>query len=156
MKEYEKTGVLSIEDLRPPSEEQLKKGVAVIECVQNIPCNPCVDACPVKAISMRNINDIPVIDYDKCTGCGNCVAVCPGLAIFLVKTKDDTVFISIPYEFLPIPNVGDRVEMLDRRGEKKGKAEVVRVRKAGKTAIVTIKTEKRFAMVVRNIRVKDA
>lgn len=155
MKDYEKTGVLSLEDLNLPSEQQLKKGVAVLECVQNIPCNPCVDACPVKAISMKDINDLPTIDYDKCTGCGNCVTVCPGLAIFLVKTDEKSAFISIPYEFLPTPKEGDKVEMLDRKGEKKGEAEVVKVRKKGKTAVVTIKTKKKFAMIVRNIKVKN-
>ncbi|RLF43886.1 MAG: (4Fe-4S)-binding protein, partial [Thermoplasmata archaeon] len=68
MKEYEKTGVIALNEIRIPSEEQLKRGVAITECVQEIPCNPCVDACPVDAISMENINSPPFVDYDKCTG----------------------------------------------------------------------------------------
>ena len=154
MKGYEQTGVISINDLRLPSKKQLKKGVAVIECVQRIPCDPCVDACPVKAISMNDINDPPVIDYDRCTGCGTCIAVCPGLAIFLVKIQGDVAFISLPYEFLPLPEVGEKVEMLDREGKKRGEAEVVKVKKIGKTAVITIAADKNLAMVVRNIRVK--
>ena len=43
MKHYEQTGYLSIRDIRIPSEQHLKKGVACIECIQEIPCNPCVD-----------------------------------------------------------------------------------------------------------------
>ena len=56
IKKYEKTGVLSIRNLRLPTDDQLKKGVAIIECVQEIPCNPCIAICPVNAISMENIN----------------------------------------------------------------------------------------------------
>ena len=93
MKEYERTGVLTAHDIHMPSENYLSKGVAIIECVQEIPCNPCVDICPFDAISMENINAPPIVDYEKCTGCAHCVAICPGLAIFVVKTV-----ISSPFE----------------------------------------------------------
>lgn len=155
MKGYEQTGVISINDLRFPSKKHFKKGVAVIECIQRIPCDPCVDACPVNAISMNDINDPPVIDYDRCTGCGTCIAVCPGLAIFLVKIQGDEAFVSLPYEFLPIPKVGEKVEMLDREGKKRGEAEVMKVKKIGKTAVITVAVDKNLAMEVRNIRVKQ-
>ena len=85
MKEYEKTGVLSLKDLRLPNKKQLEKGVAVIECVQNIPCNPCVDACPFNAISMEDVNALPVVDFDKCVGCGLCVRDCPADALQMDK-----------------------------------------------------------------------
>ena len=87
MKDYERTGVLSAHDIHMPSENCLDKGVAIIECVQEIPCNPCVDVCPFDAISMESINAPPIVDYEKCTGCAQCVAICPGLAIFVVKTE---------------------------------------------------------------------
>jgi len=46
-----------------PSEERLLKGfVAVHECYQDIPCNPCVESCPVHAISMEKLTSPPVID----------------------------------------------------------------------------------------------
>jgi len=154
MEEYKRTGVLSIKDLKVPSEEYLRKGVAITECVEHIPCNPCVDACPFNAISMESLTDPPNVDYDKCTGCGNCVAVCPGLAIFIVKIKDESALVTLPYEFLPIPKVGEKVVALDREGKSKGIAEVVRVRKVGKTAVITVKTDKKNAMDVRNIRVE--
>ncbi|HDQ16312.1 MAG TPA: 4Fe-4S dicluster domain-containing protein [Bacteroidetes bacterium] len=154
MKEYEKTGILSLKDLILPSEKQLEKGVAISECVQEIPCNPCVDSCPVKAISMKNINAIPIVDYDKCIGCGKCISVCPGLAIFVVKTKEDKALISLPYEFLPIPNVGDKVKALDRKGKAVDTAVVKKVIKKGKTMTITIEVKKNLAMTVRNIRVE--
>ena len=109
MKNYEKDGCLTSDDLILPSRKQLENGVALLECVQKIPCNPCVDVCPVDAISMKSIIDLPVIDFDTCIGCGSCISVCPGLAIFRVKVKDGTAWITLPYEFLPIPKAGDTV-----------------------------------------------
>jgi Fe-S-cluster-containing hydrogenase component 2 len=152
IKQYEKTGVLSLKDLSLPNYEQLKKGVAIIECVQEIPCDPCVTVCPVNAISMKDINDTPKIDFDKCTGCRRCVGICPGLAIFVVKVKDDNASITLPYEFLPIPKVGDNVTALDRKGKPRGSARVVKVNRSLRTTIVTIEVEKDLAMQIRNIR----
>ncbi len=153
MKEYEKTGVLSLKDLRLPNKKQLEKGVAIIECVQNIPCNPCVDACPFNAISMKDINDLPVVDFDKCIGCGQCIGVCPGLAIFVVKQIDDKALISLPYEFLPVPSVNDKVKALDRKGEFVDDVVVKKVVKRGKTWVVTVLADAENAMNIRNIRV---
>ncbi|MDH7506783.1 MAG: 4Fe-4S binding protein [Candidatus Thermoplasmatota archaeon] len=153
MPDYEKTGVLSLEDLKIPTEKQLEKGVAILECVQEIPCNPCVDACPVNAISMENINAPPVNDYEKCIGCAKCVGVCPGLAIFVVKIKNAKAFITMQYEFLPVPKVGDKVKALNRKGENVTEAVVRRVVKQDKTMVITVELDKDFAMDVRNIRV---
>ena len=108
MKNYEKSGILSKNDLILPSKKQLKKGVAILECIQEIPCNPCVDCCPVDAISMKDINAPPIVDYDKCISCGKCVGICPGLAIFVVKVKNGKALITLPYEFLPVPQLGCR------------------------------------------------
>lgn len=153
MRIYEKTGVLSLKDLRLPDKKQLEKGVAVIECVQRIPCNPCVDACPFNAISMKDINDLPVVDFDKCIGCGRCIGVCPGLAIFVVKYIGDKALISIPYEFLPVPSVDDKVKALDREGKFVDTVVVKKVVKKGKTWVITVLANVEDAMNIRNIRV---
>ena len=85
----EKDGVLSPEGLAKlpgmPSKERLEQGaVAVIECAQEIPCDPCEGACPAGAIHVGElITNLPALAADKCTGCGLCIPVCPGLAIFL-------------------------------------------------------------------------
>jgi len=130
----------------------LKKGVVIIECVQEIPCDPCVAICPVNAISMKDINAIPRVDFDKCTGCRRCVGICPGLAIFVVKLEDDKALITLPYEFLPIPKVGDKVKALDREGISRGIAKVKKVNRSEKTTVVTIEVDKDLAMEVRNIK----
>ena len=153
MKTYEKTGVLALKDLMVPSKKQLEKGVAILECVQDIPCDPCVDSCPVNAISMKDINALPVNDFDACIGCGKCVGECPGLAIFVVKIRDEKALVTLPYEFLPVPNIGDIVKALDRKGDVKDEALVKKVVKVGKTMVITVEVKKDLAMAVRNIRV---
>ncbi len=40
-----------------------------------IGCGMCARKCPHGAITM--VNNLPVFDYSKCTGCKTCVAVCP-------------------------------------------------------------------------------
>ena len=106
----------------------------VIECTQNIPCNPCQDACPKHCIRIgSNITALPAIDPEKkCTGCGMCVASCSGQAIFLVNEDcgDGTAEVTLPYEFLPLPKKGDKGVALNRKGDKVCDAEVVNVRSA--------------------------
>jgi len=153
MREYEKTGILSGKDLLLPTRKQLEKGVAILECVQEIPCNPCVDSCPVHAISMKDINAPPVNDFERCIGCTRCVGVCPGLAIFVVKFKGTKAWVTLPYEFVPAPTVGDIVQAVDRTGVVRGKGVVTRVVRQGKTLVVTIEVASTLAMDIRNIKV---
>lgn len=152
---YESTGVITLKDIQLPSKERLEKGpVAVIECPQSIPCDPCVEACPFRAISMNDINDLPKIDFEKCTGCGACISKCPGLAVFVVDMtySDNEALIKIPYEF-NLPKIGDTVKALDRKGDVKGDAKVIRViKEKDKTGIVSIAVKKSLVMDIRNIR----
>lgn len=128
--------------------------MAVIECIQNIPCDPCAYICKFEAIRKSSFVNPPVVDYDKCTGCGECVAACPGLAIFVVnlKYKNDKALVTIPYELLPTPKRGEIYEALDREGKPVGEARIIGVKKVKDgTAVVTMAVEKRLAMIVRSI-----
>lgn len=156
------TGVPSIEELKNspgfPSEERLKKGpVAVIECIQEIPCDPCEPACPSGAIKVgKPITNLPVLCEDKCVGCGKCIAFCPGLAIFLVDTtfSKTKALIKFPYEYLPLPKVNSWADAVDREGNIVTKTRVVKVESSDKydrTAVVSIAIPKRFAHKVRGI-----
>ena len=117
----EQTGIPSPEQIKSkfPSEERMRKGrVAVTECYQRIPCNPCEASCASKAITVgEDINNCPAVDSGLCIGCGICLSRCPGLAIFLVKIDGDTVEFSIPYEFRPLPVKGQTVKAVNRAGE---------------------------------------
>ena len=158
----EKKGVPSDHDLDSvkPSEERLRRGpVAIIECFQKIPCDPCFHLCKQGAIKpFKDINDLPEIDFDRCTGCGTCIGGCPGLAIFVVDMSGPTQqgSVSLPYEFLPLPKKGDDVLALDREGEVVGTGTVQKVqRKKNKRSVITIAVPKDLVMVVRNIRIQE-
>ena len=128
----------------------------VIECTQNIPCNPCQDACPKHVIKIgENITALPAVDEEvTCTGCGMCVASCSGQAIFLVDESVEEGFASVtlPYEFLPLPVAGEKGSALGRDGQVVCEAEVVGVRTApvfDKTHLLTIKVPVEYAMRAR-------
>lgn len=134
-----------------------KSGVhPVIECTQNIPCNPCQDACPKKCISIgENITSLPIVVADsECIDCGMCVASCSGQAIFLVEEDcgDGTATVTLPYEFLPLPAEGSRGIALGRDGLPVCDAEVVSVKTAkafDKTHLLTMRVPKEYAMKAR-------
>jgi Fe-S-cluster-containing hydrogenase component 2 len=110
-----------------------KKGIhAVIECTQNIPCNPCQDACPKGCIKVgANIVSLPAIDPNAvCIGCGLCVAACSGQSVFLLKEDVENSFaeVTIPYEFIPLPKKGDRGIALDRGGAVICDAEIAEIK----------------------------
>ena len=154
------TGVPSQEQIESvfPCEERLRKSpVAVIECFESIPCDPCSFACQRGAIlPFEDINDMPKIHFDKCNGCGLCIMKCPGLAIMVVGVKEEMAIIKIPYEFRPLPIVGQTVTALDRTGEPVCAALVENVIvPANKAAVVTISFEKNFIKQVRNINLKE-
>lgn len=157
---FRETGVIGLGELEklgllPPRERLARGPVAILECPEEIPCNICVPFCPTKAIQMDTIIALPRVQWDKCTGCGVCVAVCPGLAAFVVDlSKPDADYVTVPHEFLPAPRVGDRVVLMNRRGEVVGEGEVVRVWERNKTYVVTVKAPKGLGLEVRAIWVK--
>ncbi len=143
-----------------PSAEILARGpVVIVECFQDIPCDPCAAGCPSGAIlPFQDINDQPEVDYSKCTGCGLCIASCPGLAIFVVDMNYSSAeaLIKIPYEMLPLPEKGQIVSGLDRSGQKRADVKVTKVLKTrNKTNVITILVPKDLAMVIRNIKVEE-
>ena len=152
-----KKGFVSDEEIERFPGVVHKKGVhPVIECTQNIPCNPCQDACPKGCISTGdNITYLPFFKEDsECINCGMCVASCSGQAIFLVDEDcgDGTATVTLPYEFLPLPEVGDKGYGLSRSGEKVCEAEVISVKSLkafDHTNLLTMRIPKEYAMKAR-------
>ena len=151
-------GYVTEEELQAfPAASEKRGGVhPVIECTQNIPCNPCQDACKFGCIMVgRQITSIPQIDHEKkCTGCGMCVASCSGQAIFLVDDDYDETHaaITMAYEFLPYPEKGQKGTALSRAGQPVCEAEVLSLRRSAATdgtALLTIAVPKEFSMQAR-------
>ncbi len=160
---FEKTGIPSKEMVmgKFPSIDRINKGpVAVVECYKQIPCNPCQTACKFNAIHVgEDINNIPEVNRDNCTGCAICLSRCPGLAIMVVdgSKSDKTVEIKIPYEFLPLPKEGDVVKGVDREGNYLTDVKIVKVlnpKSFDRTPIVTFEADRKYIYDVRNIKLE--
>ncbi|MBM7613744.1 4Fe-4S binding protein [Alkaliphilus hydrothermalis] len=160
----EVTGIPTVEDIEKvfPSKERLKIGpVVVMECFQNIPCNPCYTACKTGAIKeFEDINDLPTVDQSLCNGCGLCISNCPGLSIMVVDMtySEEEALIKIPYEFLPLPEIGETVKGLDREGKVVCEVKVVKVlrgKSLDKTPIISLAVDKEYVKIVRNIRLGE-
>lgn len=161
-----KTGVLTAKELKDspgiPTETRRRKGpVASIECLEDIPCNPCESSCNVDAIIVgEDITNLPHLDGDKCIACQTCVYICPGQAIVMVDESlpNGKATVMMPYEYRPLPEKGEVVSALDRAGQKLGDATVVAVRQTKRmdqTATVTIEVPREWSMRARAIRLKS-
>ena len=105
------------------------------------------------------ITSLPVLHEEKCDGCLLCIAPCPGLAIFVLDEtySDREATVMLPYEFLPLPEKGEKVDALNRRGEVVAEGTVVRVRNPkafDRTPVVTVAVPKELGMEVRHIRLR--
>jgi len=154
-------GVLTLDRLKEtpgfPKEPDYNKGlIAVIECDQDIPCNPCEDICPFGAIKVGSpITNLPELNPSECTGCLKCLSICPGLCIFAVnKNYDDkNALIYLPYEYSPLPTRGSKIRALDRRGEYVCKGTVHKVLKSSKkqnSPLIGILVHKEYFNTVRH------
>ena len=160
---FEKTGIPNKEMVmgKFPLIDRINKGpVAVVECYKEIPCNPCQTACRFNAINVgEDINNIPVLNSDNCTGCAICLSKCPGLAIMVVdgSKSEETVQIKIPYEFIPLPHEGDYVKGLDREGRYIADVKVINIlnpKSFDRTPVITIEIAREYLYDFRNIKVE--
>ena len=165
---YLKNGFLQTDELIIPSESRFQKGpVAVIECVQKIPCNPCASVCPQGLIHIdeHDIRSLPQFIADEvgaaCIGCEQCVTICPGLAVTLVDGRADpqSPLVTIPFEYEPDRlAVGDQVEVLDTVGEFLGSIPVTKVKSIpanDRTVLVVVQASEEIAARIAGIRVQE-
>lgn len=158
---FEKTGIPSEEMVMGifPTIDRINQGpIAVVECYKEIPCNPCQTACKFDAIYVgEDINSIPKVNNENCTGCAICLSKCPGLAIMVFdgSKSDETVQIRIPYEFLPLPKEGDVVKGLNREGKHITDVKILKVlnpKSFDRTPVITFEVNRNYMYDVRNIK----
>ena len=125
------------EPRKPSPERRAAKGYVIADCLYGFACNPCSFACKQGAITKSSTSVTPKIDFDKCIGCMECVAQCPGLAIFGYREDRNQLF--LPVEF-NLPEDAKEVFLVDDKGTKVGEGEIERVmRKPNKTNIAVVK-----------------
>ncbi len=121
---------------KPSTERMNQKGFVVPDCLYGFACNPCSFSCPQGAISKPTTTSVPVVDYDKCIGCMECVSHCPGLAIFGYNLQKSWLFLPIEY---PVKEQAE-VVLINDNGEKVGEGIVEHIKiNTNKTNVARVK-----------------
>lgn len=134
----------------------------VFFCTEEIPCNPCTTVCPTHSIRLKprkgSIMDLPYFEGSSCKGCTVCVAACPGLAMSLVRRRDETwAEVVLPYEFRADFNPGALLPVLDQEGGFLENAELLKkvFNRKYRTWILTLKVSIGNAPKAIGIRVQS-
>jgi len=126
-----------LQDPAKPSQERMaSRGFVLLDCLYGFACNPCSFACPHGAITKTSTSTVPVIDFDKCTGCMSCVYQCPGLAIFGYQLNKNWLFLPIEYK----ADEGASVYLVNNMGEIIGEGVIEKIlKKDNKTNVARVK-----------------
>lgn len=140
---------------KPDAARRNEKPFVLIDCLYGFACNPCKFACPQGAITKTSSSTVPEIDFQKCTGCMQCVYQCPGLAIFGYNLKKDWLFLPVEYKV----SENSEVFLVNNEGSKIGTGIIEKILlKENKTNIARVRSldlHDTFLMEVRGFIVKE-
>ncbi len=146
--------------LRAAWEKSREGPVAVVDCREEIPCNPCEEACRRGCIEVgEDICAPPRYDPSACNGCGRCAVICPGMAVVILDRSvgGGTARITVPYEMRDEPAPGMKARALDREGKTLGEGKIIKVgggNKVGATRLVTVELPEAWALKVRGVSIR--
>lgn len=138
-------------------QQALNGPVAVVDCREEIPCNPCEEACRKGAITIGDdICATPLYRPEDCDGCAKCVSLCPGMAVFILDRSagGDGARLTVPYEMRDELKAGDEAWALDGEGNSLGKVKILNVTggaKKGQTRLVKMEVPEEWALKVRGV-----
>lgn len=147
-----------VRSLREAWDRSIEGPLAFLDCWEEIPCNPCEGACRKGAITVGpDICAPPSYDPDKCDGCGKCVSICPGMAVFILDRSvgGGLARVTLPYEMRDEMGVEQEAWVVDGEGNELAKGKIVRVSGAariGQTLLVTVEVGEEWALKVRGVR----
>jgi len=148
-----------MEQIMIPVQARREKGpYAVIECSRKSPCSFCAVSCQLGAVTDRE--ERPVLDPEKCDGCGSCVTSCPEKSCFVVDETFSELesMLIMPYDQGPLPKVGQMVDTFDQEGKPVGRGRVLKVeppRSRHQKSVVSIALLKNQVGIVRRIGFKE-
>ncbi len=121
---------------KPSLERMCERNFVIADCIYGFACNPCTFSCPKKAIVKPTTSSVPMIDYNKCIGCMECVSHCPGLAIFGYDIKQNKLFLPFEYE----AEENSDVYLINDKGEKVGEGVIEKIiKKSNKTNVARVR-----------------
>ncbi len=122
----------------PSYERMQEKPFVLLDCLHGFACNPCAFACPEGAITKSSTSTAPHINYEKCTGCMQCIHQCPGLAIFGYNLKKNWLFFPVEFDL----EKDQEVYLVDNHGKKIGRGVLEKIlKKPNKTHVARVKAE---------------
>ncbi len=128
-----------------PQSVHMAQKTASIECMEEIACRQCHEACPESAIDLGEIpRHSPILSESRCTACGLCLSACPSSIPVLMHADAERSFskLTLPWHGSAKISQGAFVRLLNRRGETLGQARVSRVEEPqGERAIPLVEVD---------------
>jgi ferredoxin len=138
-----------------PKTLKADKILATIECIEPIGCRVCEKECPAQAIQIdRNLSKTnQFLLEDLCTGCGRCVQVCPSNVPIMVEGDGSGSFTSllIGYRERHPLKKGDRISLINRRGESLATSRILDLFLEGEVPIFKVEVPSHLIWEARGI-----